>query len=156
MGIALTDRYRGPAELSDGLGYGGRFLAARDEKVEATSSRLVRPLDVDLLGGFVVALFYHPYRFDGRVETASEGGLCLCWGVTIDQQRQERRLQSLLPYPQETRRQHWGAPLGLTGSDSRFRLQGKRPSGTLRKRTRIPIGLLVHPNWAPPTQIRTG
>ena len=75
-------------------------LAARDEKVEATSSRLVRPLDVDLLGGFVVALFYHPYRFDGRVETASEGGLCLCWGVTIDQQRQERRLQSLLPYPQ--------------------------------------------------------
>ena len=48
----------------------------------------------------MVALIYHPYRFDGRVETALRGGLCLCWGVTIDQQRQNGRLQPLLPRPQ--------------------------------------------------------
>ena len=38
----------------------------------------------------MVALFYRPYLFGGRVETALRGGLCLCWGVTIDHQRQER------------------------------------------------------------------
>ena len=32
------------------------------------------------------------YLFGGRVETAIRGGLCLCWGVTIDLQRQNRRL----------------------------------------------------------------
>ena len=28
----------------------------------------------------VVRFAYHPYRFDGRVETAFRGGLCLCKG----------------------------------------------------------------------------
>ena len=27
---------------------------------------------------------YHPYRFTGRVETALRGGLCLCWGATLE------------------------------------------------------------------------
>ena len=33
---------------------------------------------VDSLPLFVVLFCYHPYRFDGRVETAQLGGLCLC------------------------------------------------------------------------------
>ena len=89
-------------------------LAARDEKAEAPSWRLVRPLDVDLVGGFVVALTYHPYLFAGRVETALRGGLCLCWGVAIDQLRQNGRRQSLqprlkdmLPRPGETTCADW-------------------------------------------------
>ena len=57
------------------------------------------------------------------------GGLCLCWGVTIDQQRQNRRLQSLLPRPKGPRHHDQGIPPALTGSASHFRLQGERPSG---------------------------
>ena len=29
----------------------------------------------------MIAFFYHPYRFAGRVETAFTGGLCLCLGA---------------------------------------------------------------------------
>ena len=48
----------------------------------------------------MVCFEHHPYRFDGRVETAGNGGLCLCMGVEFDYQPLHRRLQSLLPRPQ--------------------------------------------------------
>ena len=31
----------------------------------------------------MVVYAYHPYRFAGRVETASNGGLCLCEGISL-------------------------------------------------------------------------
>ena len=79
-------------------------------------------------------LVYHPYRFDGRVETALRGGLCLCWGVTIDQTTSELTASISTAAPSRTRRQDQGVPPALTGSASRFRLQGECPSGDLRLR----------------------
>ena len=81
-----------------------------------------------------VTLVYHPYRFDGRVETALRGGLCLCWGVTIDQTTSELTASISTAAPSRTRRQDQGVPPALTGSASRSRLQGECPSGDLRLR----------------------
>ena len=89
---------------------------------------------------------YHPYLFGGRAETALRGGLCLCWGVTIDQQRKYRRLQSLLPHSQGhaagTREHHPGrlaqtpvsvsrasAPQGFYGSGLESPIGPTRSSG---------------------------
>ena len=101
----------------------------------------------------MVGLIYHPYLFGVGSRPPSEAVSVFVWEQRLitnlyidDFNLYYRALKDTLP--------RLGSTTGLTGLDSRFRLQDERPSGTLRTRTGIPLGPLVHPGWAPPAQIR--
>ena len=103
----------------------------------------------------MVALIYHPYRFDGRVETALRGGLCLCWGVAIDYQHCTWTASISTAALSRTGRQDQGVPPALTGSAYRFRLPRRAPFKGLYGRGFE--SLYAHSFIrAGPAQIRTG